>query len=332
MKYRKLGTTDVQVSALALGAWAIGGWMWGGTNEKEAIEAINKSIELGITTIDTAPIYGFGKSEEIVGKAISSHRREDLQILTKYGLRWDTDEGLHYFDSEDANGTTMKIQKFAGADSIIYECEQSLIRLNTDYIDLYQIHWPDVTTPIEETMKAVDKLLKAGKIRAAGVSNYSVAQMKTAETVVKLASNQVPYSMVERSIEKELVPYAIENKKSIIAYSPLQRGLLTGKITPQYTFGKGDHRAKNVFFGVENRKIVAEFLEKIKPIAEKYQVTLAQLVLNWTAHRPTVDCILAGARNEKQAYENAQALDFEITENEMQKITQLIDNVKLNFF
>src|SRR5690606_18679333 len=174
--------------------------------------------------------YGQGLSEEIVGEALKSIPRDKVQVLTKFGMRWDLAKGALAFKSQDNSGRDIDIYKYAGKESVIKECEDSLRRLGTDHIDLYQIHWPDVTTPIAETFEAVLRLQEQGKIRAAGVSNYNVAQMQEAEQVIRLASNQVPFSMVERTIEQELTPYCIQHKKGILAYSPLQRGILTGKI------------------------------------------------------------------------------------------------------
>ena len=189
MEYRRLGKTDIKLSAIAFGAWAAGGWMWGGTDQKEAMDAIETAIDRGMTTIDTAPAYGFGLSEEIVGEVARMYRKE-VQLLTKFGLRWDTTEGEFFFDTENNQGSPVKMHKFSGAESVIKECEASLKRLRTDYIDLLQIHWADSTTPIEETYKAVEKLIKDGKVLSAGVCNYSVEQMKEAEKATTIVSNQ----------------------------------------------------------------------------------------------------------------------------------------------
>src|SRR5258708_2113481 len=204
MEYRKLANTDLKLSEITFGAWAAGGWMWGGTERKDAIDAIRNSIWLGVTSIDTAPIYGQGTSEEIVGEAIRGIARDRVQILTKYGMRWDLKKGDFAFSSKNNNGTDIDIYKYAGRDSIIKECEDSLKRLGTDYIDLYQIHWPDSTTPIEESMEAVSRLIEQGKVLHAGVCNYNVSQMEEAAKYIPLVSDQVPYSMVKRDIETEL--------------------------------------------------------------------------------------------------------------------------------
>src|SRR6266850_6581384 len=198
MEYRELGESGLSVSVITFGAWAIGGWMWGGAERKDAVEAIRASYDQGVTSIDTAPVYGQGLSEEIVGEALEGIPRDKVQIMTKYGMRWDEKKGEFSFNSQDNNGKPLEIYKYAGKDSIVRECEDSLRRLRTDYIDLYQIHWPDSTTPVEETMEAVGKLLKQGKIRAAGVSNYDRALMERADKTLSLASDQVPFSMVNR--------------------------------------------------------------------------------------------------------------------------------------
>ncbi|MGA0556864.1 aldo/keto reductase [Larkinella sp. VNQ87] len=329
MEYRKLGNSDVTVSAIAFGAWAAGGWMWGGTERKEAVDAIRASYDLGVTSIDTAPVYGQGTSEEIVGEAIKDLPRDKVQILTKYGMRWDLTKGTLAFQSKDNAGTPIDIYKYAGKESIIKECEDSLKRLSTDYIDLYQIHWPDVTTPIAETMEAVGRLIEQGKVRTAGVSNYSVEQMKEAEQTLKLVSNQVPYSMVKRDIEADLVPYCLENQKSILAYSPMERGLLTGKIKPGHQFAEGDHRANYKAFKDGNLERIASFLEKIRPLADQKQVSLGQLVIRWTIDRPAITVALVGARNAEQAVQNAKAIDVTLTADETAFIDQQLEAVQL---
>jgi aryl-alcohol dehydrogenase-like predicted oxidoreductase len=266
MELRKLGNSDVTVTPMAFGAWAIGGWMWGGAEENDAIDAIHAALEAGITTIDTAPVYGFGRSEELVGKALKGMSRDTYQILTKFGMNWQTEEGEYFFDSVDNEGQGFKMYKWASKQRIMQECEDSLRRLKTDYIDLYQIHWPDNTTPISETFEAVQRLIEKGKVRAAGVCNYNAQQVDEALKTIKLASNQVPYSMINRDIEMKLVPQAIENGMGIIAYSPLQRGLLTGKIKPGHKFNEGDTREGNRFYTDENIKRTNELLERITPL------------------------------------------------------------------
>ncbi|WP_421764148.1 aldo/keto reductase [Ekhidna sp.] len=326
MKKVQLGKSDIHISQIVFGAWAIGGQAWGGNDDKDAIEAIKKSHDLGITSIDTAPVYGFGHSESLVGKAIKEIGRDKLEILTKFGFNWKTEKGEYQFPTSDGG----KTYAYAGRDGIMQEVEDSLKRLGTDYIDLYQIHRPDATTPIEETMEVLKELQQQGKVRAIGMSNHTVEMMNRAGEVIDLASTQSPYSMVYRKIEKDIVPFCVEEKVGILAYSPLQRGLLTGKITSDYEFNGDDHRADNKFFKEPNRSRTNEFLKKIKPIAEKRDVTLAQLVINWTVQRPGISAALVGARNEKQASENAKSLSFQLTDEELGKINSALEQVVID--
>ena len=329
MNYKKLDTTDLSISEITFGAWAAGGWMWGGTERKDAIDAMQTAYEHGITSFDTAPVYGQGESEEIMGEALKGIPRDKVQILTKYGMRWDLAKGVHAMGSRDNAGNKIDIYKYSGKESVIKECEDSLRRLQTDYIDLYQIHWPDTTTPVCETMEAVAKLIEQGKVRYAGVCNYNIALMEEAGKYIPIVSDQMPYSMVKRGIEQEVIPYCIENKKAILAYSPMERGLLTGKMKPGYTFGKGDHRSAVRFFKDENLKRTAAFLEKIKPMADEKKATLGQLVVRWTLEQPGITIALVGARNAMQAAENAKASDITLTENELTFITSELNRLVL---
>jgi aryl-alcohol dehydrogenase-like predicted oxidoreductase len=322
MEYRNIGTSDLKISVITFGAWAAGGWMWGGADRNNAVQAIRASYDSGVTSIDTAPAYGQGASEEIVGEAIKGLPREKLQLLTKYGLRWNSTKGSFYFKSKDNNGREIDIHKYAGKESIIEECEDSLRRMGTDYIDLYQIHWPDITTPIAETMEAVAQLIQQGKVKYAGVCNYNVEQVKEAQKTVNLVSNQVAYSMVKRDIEKDVVPYCMENNLSILAYSPLQRGLLTGKMKPGYVFAPGDHRAELYFFKNENIKRTNAFLDKIKSMAAEKKATLSQVVLRWTVEQPGITIALVGARDPAQAIENAKATELRLSKKEIDFINE----------
>ena len=325
MEYRQLGESKLSASAITFGAWAIGGWMWGGAERKDAVEAIRASYDQGVTSIDTAPIYGQGLSEEIVGEALVGIPRDKVQIMTKFGMRWDVKVGEFGFKSQDNNGLPLEIYKYAGKDGIIKECEDSLRRLRTDYIDLYQIHWPDTTTAVSETMEAVASLLKQGKIRAAGVCNYNMELMKEAEKTLSLASDQVPFSMVN----KDLVPWCIEQKKAILAYSPLQRGLLTGKIKPGHSFGEGDTRAGSKFYKPDNILSINSFLDKLRPLAESKSATLAQLVIRWTLERPGITIALVGARDAAQAVQNARAIDVKLTPEEIVFINSQLAALRL---
>ncbi len=324
MEYRQLGKADLKLSVITFGSWAIGGWMWGSANRADAIEAIRRSYEVGVTSIDTAPVYGQGDSEEIVGEAIKDIPRDKIQLLTKFGMRWDLTKGTLSYQSHTTEGKPIDIYKYAGKESVIEECENSLRRLKTDYIDLYQIHWHDVTTPISETFEAVEKLIQQGKVRYAGVCNYRPEWMSEAIKTTNIISNQVPYSMVNRKIEAETVPYCIAHQKSILAYSPLERGLLTGKITPDYKFSEGDHRAAHPSYSKENIISTNAKLEKLKPLAQEKGISLAQLVLRWTVQRPGITIALAGARNAEQALQNAKAGEFSLTTYEMDFINNIM--------
>lgn len=329
MEYRNIGETDLECSVIAFGAWAAGGWMWGGNERNDAEEAIRASFDLGVTSIDTAPVYGQGESEEIVGRAIKGIPRDKVQILTKFGMRWDLQKGEFAMKSKNNQGEEIVIYKYAGKESIIKECEDSLRRLQTDYIDLYQIHWPDPTTTISESMEAVQLLIEQGKVRHAGVCNFNAEQMAEAEKTLKLISNQVPYSMVKRGIETEVVPYCLRNKESIIAYSPLERGLLTGKMKPGYKFNEGDHRATHRFFTDQNMLLISQFLDKLRPLAEEKQCSLSQLVLRWTIEQPGITIALAGARNARQAISNAQAVNVKLSTEEIIEINKKLEDIVL---
>lgn len=330
MIYRNLGETDLTLSAITFGAWAIGGWMWGGNDDNDAKQAIKAAFDHGITSIDTAPIYGFGHSESLVGEVLKDLPRDQVQLCTKFGLRWDLAKGTLMSKTKDDQGKDLSIYKYGGKESIIEECEHSLKRLGTDYIDLYQIHWPDDSTPIQESFEAVAKLKEQGKIREAGVCNYSLDQFKEADKATYITSDQVPFSMILREYEEELVPWTRENNRAILAYSPLQRGLLTGKYDPKPNLKKGDHRKGNKFFKENNIRQVNAFLEKIKPIAEEKEASLAQLVLAWTINRPGITIALAGARNAEQVIDNAKAAEISLDQEELIKINKALEGVEIS--
>lgn len=329
MKLKKLGDSDVEVTPLTFGAWAIGGWLWGGAEEKAAINAIRASVDQGITTIDTAPAYGFGRSESLIAEALEGIDRSKYQILTKYGLDWTSTTGEFHFATIDNDGKPVNMYRNARPERVIKECEDSLRRLKTDYVDLLQIHWPDTTTPIADTMEAVARLIEQGKVRAAGVCNYSVAQVEEALKVIPLASNQVPFSLVNRGIMNDVIPQALKKGLGILPYSPLQRGLLTGKFRPDYEFNEGDSRKDSKYFTPENIRRVNEMLEKIRPLADAHNATIAQVIINWTSRQPAIASVLVGARDEKQVTENAGALAFELTDSELEYISGLAASLVL---
>ncbi|NQX40487.1 Predicted oxidoreductase [Pedobacter steynii] len=327
MEYRKLGKSDLELSAITYGAFAIGGTMWGGNEKQNSIAAIHAALDHGVSTIDTAPFYGFGLSEELIGEAIKGKDRSKIQILNKFGLVWDQSnqgKGEHFFDAEE-NGKTLPIYKYAAKANVIKEVEESLKRLGTDYVDLLQLHWPDASTPIDETMEALESLIQQGKIRAAGVSNYDLDQMKTANETIALSSNQLAYSMLNREIADDIIPYAIENDISIIAYSPLERGLLTGKYFKDATLKANDHR--NGYFGQFDAEKVKSFLAAIQPVADAKNASLSQLVLRWTTLQPGITIVLAGARDASQAIDNAKAMDITFKRDEIDYINEQLNKI-----
>jgi aryl-alcohol dehydrogenase-like predicted oxidoreductase len=325
MELRQLGNSSLKVTPVIFGAWAIGGWMWGGTDDADAIDAIKAALDHGVNTIDTAAVYGMGHSEILVGQAIKG-RREKIVIATKCGMRWDSAEGSEPWEQEDNFGKPVTIRKNSRPASIVFECEQSLKRLGVDVIDLYQIHRPDPSTPIEESTAALEKLRKEGKVRAIGVSNYSMEQLKRAAATATLASNQPAYSLIQRGIEKEMLPFCRERNIGTICYSPLERGLLTGAVGPERTFGPGDHRAKHKFFTQENRKKIADCLAKIKPIANQHRASLSQIVIQWTVRQPGITAALVGARNVEQAINNAGGMNVKLSNEELSAIRAAFDD------
>lgn len=322
MEKRRLGSSELEVTVIGLGCWAIGGWMWGGTDEEKAIAAIRKAIDVGMTFFDTAPAYGFGLSEEIVGKAIEG-RRDEVILATKCGLNWEHTTRQPWFVDEQGN----KIYKDLTKESILREAEASLRRLKTDRIDLYQCHWPDEQTPAEETMEALNLLLEQGKVRAIGVSNFSVAQMGDFRRCVPVHSDQPRYNMLDRAIEAEILPYCQENNIGVLAYSPIEQGILTGKVTLDRKLPRGDHRRHRPWFQKKNLKRALGFLEKLKPIAADHRKTLAQLAANWVICQEGVTSALVGARNAEQVVENAGAADWRLTEEELKLIESYLEEL-----
>lgn len=301
MLIRPIGKSGINASAIGLGTWAIGGWMWGGTDEARSIETIHASIDEGVSLIDTAPAYGQGLAEEIVGKAIKG-KRDKVVLATKCGLVWHTQQGNHFFDYEGA-----PVHRYLGRDSIVHEVEESLKRLGTDYIDHYITHWQDPTTPVDETMEALEALKSSGKIRSIGASNTSVEDIESYLNAGSLDAVQEEYSMVKRDIEQTLLPVARENNVSVLSYSSLALGILSGKMTVDRTFDGDDQRKDNPRFSKANRLKVQHLMEAIKPVADQHDVTLAQTVIAWTLQQPGITFSLCGARTAEQARENAKA-------------------------
>lgn len=298
---REIGRSGVAASAVGLGTWAIGGWMWGGTDERESVAAIHASLDAGVTLIDTAPAYGLGRAEEIVGKALSG-RRDKAVIATKCGLVWHTRQGNHFFDQDGR-----PVHRHLGRESIFHEVEQSLSRLGTDYIDLYITHWQDPTTPIEETMRALEDLRAAGKIRAIGASNVNLEELEIYVKIGGLDAIQERFSMLDREIEAQLLPVTTANGVATLSYSSLALGLLSGSIGPERVFSGDDQRRDNPRFSVANREKVTRFAEAIRPIAQEHEASIAQIVIAWTLAQPGITFALCGARNPVQALDNARA-------------------------
>jgi len=299
MEKRRLGKSDVEITPILMGTWQAGKKMWVGIEDADSIKAIRAAFEAGITTIDTAEVYGEGHSERIVAEALSDVR-DSVEYATKVFANH-----LKY-------------------DQVIEACDRSLNNLKTDRIELYQIHWPSGSfnneiVPIEETMSALNHLKEQGKIRAIGVSNFSRDQLEQAAKYGRIDSSQPPYSLFWRQVEKEAVPYCIENNISILAYSPLAQGLLTGKFDSGHKFDPQDNRAKNKLFQGENYERAQQALEKLRPIADRHQCTLAQLALAWLIAQPQTQAI-AGARHPEQATANAQAASVKLSAAELQEI------------
>jgi aryl-alcohol dehydrogenase-like predicted oxidoreductase len=278
--------TSLKPSRIALGTWAIGGWMWGGTDEAEAIRTIHEAVDRGITLIDTAPVYGFGRSEEIVGKALAEGGwRQRVSIATKVGLGWNNGQPFR-------NATRARIAK---------EIEDSLRRLQTDVIDLYQVHWPDPKVPIEETAAAMADLLRSGKIRAIGVSNFSPAQMDAFRKVAPLHTAQPPYNLFERAAERDVLPYCRDNKIAALAYGALCRGLLSGRMTSQTTFDGDDLRKSDPKFQAPRFAQYLKAVEALDRFARKnYGKRVIHLALRWILDRQDSTIALWGARRPDQ--------------------------------
>jgi len=320
LEYRQLGNSDLKVSPIIFGAWAAGGWFWGPQDDDDSVRAIQAAIDAGINCIDTAPIYGMGHSEEVVGKAIKG-RRDKVFLATKCGLRWDTPgEGSNPWTYKGLDSTECTVVRNLRKAAIVAEAEQSLKRLGTDVIDLYQCHWPDPSAPIAETMEAMVTLKQQGKIRAIGVSNFTPEMMAECLCHAPLASDQPPYSLLRRDIEADVLPFCRQHNVGVIVYSPLEQGILTGRVTMERTFPEGDYRSGRPWFQPANRRRILDALEKVRPIAEAHNATLGQVAAAWIIAQPGVAAAIVGARNPDQARENARAADIRLSAADLQTI------------
>jgi len=313
MKTKKLGSSDLEVSSIALGAWGIGGPpFWGERNEDESVKTIQKAIDCGVNLIDTAPVYGFGRSEEIIGKAIRG-RRDKVLLATKCGLRW-------------KEPVLRAMYKNLSPGSIWEELEASLARLKTDYIDLYQIHWPDPNSSLEQTLMALTLLKAQGKIRHFGVSNFDFETLARAYGFAPIDSIQPKYNMLERGIEADTLPYCVENNIGVLAYSPLASGVLTGKYGAETKFdgwrGKGD-------FGVFRKEVFGPAMEKVRKLKEvsgDLGVPLTHLAIKWVIDKPGVTSALVGANTPGQVEENVKAASIEVSDSVWGVIDDILDN------
>ncbi len=328
MQYKQLGTSDLMLPVVSFGAWAIGGWMWGGSDDEVAIRAIQTAIDVGITCIDTAPIYGMGHSESVVGKAIAGHR-DDVILATKCGLRWDLEEGEFFLETQDNMGIQRKVYRNLHPESIRYECEQSLRRMKVDEIDLYQCHWPDATADLDDTMDILLTLQKEGKIRAIGVSNFTIEMIQQCLQRGSIASLQPKYNALERGVESELLPFCKANHIGVLAYSPIAQGLLTGAVTLDREFPEGDLRGTKPLFSHENRVKILAMLDKVRPIANGYHASLGQLFIAWLNQQPGMTSCLVGARNAEQVVENARAGNLQLSPAEITRIREAVEALDL---
>jgi len=310
METRKIGGTNIRLSRLALGTWAIGGWMWGGSEEKQSIKTIRAALDRGITVIDTAPVYGFGQSEEVVGKALAeSGMRSRVAIATKVGLNWRA--GKPFRD--------------ASRERIFAEIDLSLKRLRTDYIDIYQVNWPDPDTPIEETAMAMLELYLQGRIHAIGVSNFSPAQMDRFRNVAPIHTIQPPYNLFERQIEKDVLPYAIWDGITTLAYGPLCRGLLSGRMRIDTPFEGDDLRKVDPKFRGDRYLEYLRAVERLDLHAhEKFGAHVIELALRWVLDQPGVSVALWGARKPEQLEPLDRALGWSLTHDEMRQIDRIV--------
>jgi aryl-alcohol dehydrogenase-like predicted oxidoreductase len=316
METIKIAGTDLQVSRIALGTWAIGGWMWGGSDDAESIRTIHAALDQGVTLIDTAPVYGFGHSEEVVGKALAQGgRRKNAVIATKVGLDWK--DGRPF--------------RNAGKARIMKEVDDSLRRLQTEAIDLYQVHWPDSTTPMEETAEAMAALLKAGKIRAIGVSNFSSVQMDAFRAVAPLHTAQPPYNLFERELEKEVLPYCQEHAMAVLAYGPLCRGLLSGRMTAATRFTGDDLRRNDPKFQSPRFEQYLAAVKRLDQFAHKnYGKRVIHLALRWVLDRSEANIALWGARRPDQLAPLKQVMGWHIDAAGLSEIDRILSDTITN--
>jgi aryl-alcohol dehydrogenase-like predicted oxidoreductase len=313
MQTRKLGWTDLNLTTIGYGSWALGGgdwlWSWGPQDDQDSVATILRAMELGINWIDTAAVYGLGHSEEVVGMALKKLPRRPI-LATKCSLVWDS-----------AKKVTARLKK----KSVHAEIEASLRRLGVDEIDLYQIHWPNPEADIEEGWSAMADLVKEGKVRYIGASNFSVEQLKRIQPIHRIASLQPPYSMLKRDIESDLLGYCAANQIGVVVYSPIQKGLLTGKFQERLGhLAADDHRQQDPDFQDPRLKVHLELVERLRPIAAKQGKSVAQLAIAWVLRRPEVTSAIVGARQPSQIEETVVAGERVLTEEDNQLLDKLL--------
>ena len=315
METINIGGLSLAASRIGLGTWAIGGWMWGGSNAREAVRTIQTAVDQDINLIDTAPIYGFGRSEELVGRALETGgRRARTIIATKVGIEW-------------IDG---KIFRNSSPKRIRQEVEDSLRRLRTDYIDLYQVHWPDPSVPIEETANEIGKLLVEGKIRAIGVSNYNVEQIARFEAVAPVHAIQPPYNLFERAAEKATIPYAESRAMAVLAYGALCRGLLTGSITSQTSFPADDLRTKDPKFQQPRLGQYLSAVAELENLAKsRYGKSVLALAVRWVLDRGNT-VALWGARRPEQLAPVGDVLGWHLDRDTMNTIDRILTDTIRN--
>lgn len=329
---RPLGSSGIEASVVAFGAWAIGGWNWGGADESDSIAAVHAAVDSGITFIDTAPVYGFGRSEEVLAKALQAGYRQRVVLASKCGLNWNG-EGVFHFASDDEHkvddpaGAKYRVCRNCRPAVIRKEVEDSLRRLRTDVIDLMQTHWQDPETPIADTMGELLRLKKEGKIRAIGCSNATPEQMDEYRAVGPLDSDQEKFSMLDLQRREDSLPYCARHNVAFLAYSPLAQGLLTGAVGPERVFKPGDARLTNPRFSRESREKVLAFLSGVKGIADEYGLTYGQLVTAWTLAQPGCSHVLLGARTPAQVEENAKGGAVRLDDGAVKAINERLERL-----
>jgi aryl-alcohol dehydrogenase-like predicted oxidoreductase len=310
MRYTQLGEHGPRVSRIAFGNWSAGG-DWGVVDRDAAIAATREALDLGITFFDTARAYGFGAAEDLLGEALRPairSARESIVIATQGGLR--NEAGSPVRDSSPA--------------ALRRDLEASLRSLGTDYVDIYQVHWPDPATPIAETARALDEFVRAGKVRFVGVSNYDARQMTAFQQVRPIDTLQPPYHLFRRDIEESILPFSQEHGIGVLVYGPIAHGLLSGRMTETTTFAPGDWRSKSEMFAGAVFKRNLGIVRRLEALAYERGMTVAQLAIAWTLANPTVDVAIVGARDPEQIRQTAPAADIQLSLHHLAQIEQIV--------